>query len=154
MSWPCRTYRFTVPFVKAKQRPRLGRGGNAYTPRETKRAEARVAEAYRSLVGDVEPAPGYVPVKLEIVVRRRLPKRVPKRVVARRDLGKPDLDNVTKLVKDALNGVAWEDDCQVVDEHAWREWRVRRDTDELEVAVTVPRFWDPSWNEMRSDEKE
>lgn len=150
MSWPTRTYRFTVPFVKGKQRPRLGRGGNVYTPRETRKAEAQVAEAYRNLVGNATPAPAYVPVRLEITVRRRLPKRVPRRVLARRDLGKPDLDNVTKLVKDALNGVAWEDDCQVVDERAWREWRTRRETDVMEIAVTVPRFWDSSWNEMRS----
>lgn len=27
---------------------------------------------------------------------------------------KPDADNVEKAVKDALNGVAWHDDCQVV----------------------------------------
>jgi Holliday junction resolvase RusA-like endonuclease len=32
---------------------------------------------------------------------------------ARRPAGKPDVDNMVKLVKDALNGVFWKDDAQV-----------------------------------------
>lgn len=35
---------------------------------------------------------------------------------------KPDLDNCIKLVCDALNGIVWKDDCQVVDIAASKAW--------------------------------
>jgi Holliday junction resolvase RusA-like endonuclease len=35
---------------------------------------------------------------------------------------KPDLDNLVKLVKDALNGVAYVDDAQIVSESNHKDW--------------------------------
>jgi Holliday junction resolvase RusA-like endonuclease len=35
---------------------------------------------------------------------------------------KPDLDNLAKFVKDVLNGLAWEDDCQVVNLYAVKRY--------------------------------
>lgn len=35
---------------------------------------------------------------------------------------RPDGDNISKLVKDALNTVAWADDAQVVSLHVWKRY--------------------------------
>lgn len=45
----------------------------------------------------------------------------------------PDADNVLKLVKDALNGIAWDDDRQVFDSHPWKTWHPTREG----YAITV-----------------
>ncbi len=47
---------------------------------------------------------------------------------------RPDLDNLSKQVGDALNGVVWHDDAQVVDLNARRIWG---DTDFLSVNMVV-----------------
>lgn len=45
---------------------------------------------------------------------------------------KPDLDNVAKIILDALNEVAWVDDTQVVSLSVRRVW-----SDEEYVCVTI-----------------
>lgn len=45
---------------------------------------------------------------------------------------KPDLTNIVKRVEDALTGIAWKDDCQVVETHASKMWG---ETDSVEVCV-------------------
>jgi len=50
-----------------------------------------------------------------------------------RNLG--DVDNVAKAVLDALSGIAWADDCQVVELTATKSWS---DADRCDVAI-VPR---------------
>jgi Holliday junction resolvase RusA-like endonuclease len=37
---------------------------------------------------------------------------------------KPDWDNVGKIVCDALNGVAWHDDAQIVDAHVEKRYGI------------------------------
>lgn len=54
--------------------------------------------------------PGAVRLVLFFALPR--PKSLPKRVTAH--LKKPDLDKLTRSVKDALTGVLWRDDAQVV----------------------------------------
>jgi Holliday junction resolvase RusA-like endonuclease len=64
--------------------------------------------------------PGYVPVALhdgpvvlDLFFYLPRPKSLPKRV--RHHVKKPDRDNLEKGVKDALKGILWRDDSQVVD---------------------------------------
>lgn len=97
--------------VPAKGRPRLTRSGRAYTPRRTRRDEAAVRAAWVEAHGT---DPSWEPVELDVTVSHPLPKGSAKRRIGCVDLVRPDLDNVLKLVMDALNGVAWEDDTQVV----------------------------------------
>lgn len=126
-----RSIEFTVPFVKAKARPRLTRSGRAYTPSETTRAERDVARAFDAAGGTMA-KPG-TPVLVRVITMRRLPDSAPKRVTSEPDVHKPDADNVAKLVLDGLNGHLYQDDSQVVDLQVIKAPRRRKETDETLV---------------------
>ena len=99
--------------VRSKGRPRFTRGGHAYTPKATRDYEMAIREAFENATGrPQEPFSG--PIAVCIMTYRQLPKSTPKSVISEPDTHKPDIDNVAKIVLDALNGVAWEDDAQVV----------------------------------------
>lgn len=99
--------------VRGKGRPRFTRGGHAYTPKGTRDYERAIREAYENAHRKPrEPFSG--PIAVSIMTYRQLPKSTPKSVYSEPDTHKPDIDNVAKIVLDALNGVAWEDDAQVV----------------------------------------
>lgn len=99
--------------VRGKGRPRFTRGGHAYTPKATRDYERSIREAFENAtVRPPEPFSG--PIAVCIMTYRQLPKSTPKSVFSEPDTHKPDIDNVAKIVLDALNGVAWEDDAQVV----------------------------------------
>lgn len=66
-----------------------------------------VASAAPSLTGVLEG-----PVSLSLVFDLPRPKSLPKRVTDH--LKKPDLDKLVRACKDALTGVVWRDDSQVV----------------------------------------
>lgn len=97
----------------AKPRPRVTRTGHAYTPTHAMEAERRLRQAW---VGEHGAAPLAGPVSLDLEVWLRMPGSVPKKHRATaRPVKRPDLDNFAKTVLDALNGVAWLDDAQVVE---------------------------------------
>lgn len=105
----------------AKGRPRISaRGGfaRAYTPAKTRSAEAVFAAAARGAMRDLDPYPGAV--ELELHFRLPIPKSWSKRdrelaALGRiRPTGKPDWDNFGKLASDAMNGIVYADDAQVV----------------------------------------
>ena len=113
---------FEVPGMpEGKGRPRYNaRGGmvHTYTPKKTVEYEKRVLEAYCAEHGSRDPYQGAVGMR--IFATYPVPKSWPKK---RRELAlhgllkpcvKPDLDNLCKAVMDALNGVAYCDDKQVV----------------------------------------
>jgi Holliday junction resolvase RusA-like endonuclease len=114
---------FTVPGQPVpKGRPRFSRGKSfvrTYTPEETKNYEAYVryfaAQAMRG-VKVIEEA-----VKLTVEINLKIPKSESQKRKALMLEGrilptkKPDGDNVLKALKDAINGLVWRDDAQVVD---------------------------------------
>jgi len=68
---------------------------------------------------------GAVEMELEFVFKRpggHVGKRGLKPSAPVDHIQKPDLDNLEKSVKDALNGVAWLDDCQVVSVVKVKRW--------------------------------
>ena len=66
-------------------------------------------------------------------VREILTGEVRLHVEAYVDKGRPgDLDNIIKSIQDGLNGIAWKDDCQVVEIHAKRHKGV---PERVEVAI-------------------
>lgn len=98
-----------------KARPRLGRGGRVFTPRSTQVAEHWIRETWeRSGFGRMDGAV-YVEVRVRLVrprghfgARGLLPS------APRWPAVRPDLDNYAKTALDALRGVAFTDDGQVV----------------------------------------
>ena len=102
---------FEVGEVMACPRPRHMRNGHTYMPSEYTAYKRRIAEAYREAGGGHM---GTAPVAVAIDVMRELPGSRPKRLSAEPDTVRPDVDNIAKGVMDALNGIAYEDDSQVV----------------------------------------
>ena len=103
-----------------KQRPRIS-GRRAYTPKRTKDYEERVLNEFCSSYRGFYPAFGKdVPVWVCIHIIQAIPKSWSKKKRARAEAGEifplgrnGDIDNIAKSILDALNGFAYEDDCQV-----------------------------------------
>lgn len=96
---------------RGKGRPRFEQG-HARTDAATLSAENEIRwYARKAMVGK---APAAGALRLTIEARYNRPKSWPKKRLDVWKTSKPDLDNVVKLVKDALNKIAWLDDAQVV----------------------------------------
>lgn len=103
-----------------KQRPRIS-GRTAYTPKKTRDYEERVRNAFRSSYPVTEPVyPAGIPVRATIQVIQQIPKSWSNTKTIKAERGEivptsrnGDLDNIAKSILDALNGVVYDDDCQV-----------------------------------------
>lgn len=102
---------------KAKARPRFTRKGFAYTPSSTASAEKTISLIAKQVF---KKEPTRKPVKLVLKFYFQTPKSWTnkKRKLVFEDnagfhSGKPDLDNLSKLVKDSLNGIIFHDDAVV-----------------------------------------
>ena len=111
---------FTVPGrAVPKGRPRVFRSGHTKTPDRTVAYERKVSAAARvdALAdGPLKPIPKSVAVAVEIIVYVARPKRSKGTIrpvwPATGRMG--DVDNIAKSILDALSGVAYADDKQVV----------------------------------------
>jgi crossover junction endodeoxyribonuclease RusA len=98
---------------QAKQRPRVGKGGRIYTPRETAEYEAHVGWCWREAGGErIEKGTA---VRVELHVSKDGVEVVVEPAEDRRHTARADLDNIAKSVLDGLNGVAFDDDRQVAE---------------------------------------
>lgn len=105
----------------AQGRPKFSTAGGfvkAYDP-----AKSRNYKDYVRLAA-AEHAPASLlegPIGMMLTIYRSMPKSFSKRKAAAAEAGelrpttKPDVDNYLKGVKDALKGVIWKDDSQVVE---------------------------------------
>ncbi len=120
------TYTFTIQGDPVpKGRPRVYRG-HANTPPRTVAAEKHVAFVLRA--AGLRPLPG--PVHLLVRFFRGTARRC-------------DIDNLVKLVMDALNGIAWTDDDQVVLLTASKLIDREKPRTEISIsAVPAPIIWD------------
>lgn len=105
---------FIVPgSPTGKGRPRFNRKtGSTYTPAETASYENLVTMAARAAhTGD----PLETPIAVRIDVYRPIPASWPKKrkAEARYDVRRPDVDNILKIIADAMNGVVYSDDAQI-----------------------------------------
>lgn len=73
-------------------------------------------------MGETPPMEG--PISVSMYFRLPIPKSTPKKRVASllgglvRPTKKPDLDNMNKAILDAMNGIVYKDDSQVVTIHS------------------------------------
>lgn len=110
-------FEVTVPGKPVgKARSRSTRSGHHYTPQATENAQAWIRGCVHEQAGRPMLS-GAVGVYVEAVfpVPRSWSKRKQADALAGRLLhtGKPDWDNVGKLVADACTGLLWQDDSQV-----------------------------------------
>lgn len=118
--------------VKGQERPRFTKFGHPYETIEAKKYKAAIAAAYLVEVGK-----RFEGVALEVQVHayKPLARNVPKRVTRQPWTAKPDADNIGKAVLDALNGVAWKDDSQVVRLEVVKHDRTRHVAEGLNVYI-------------------
>lgn len=104
---------------QGKARPRVVRG-HAYTPQKTRDYERLIASTFKQAAFREGFKPINGPVELTIIARFPVPKSYSKK---RREAclrgceqptKKPDFDNIAKACGDSLNGLAYDDDSQIV----------------------------------------
>lgn len=101
----------------AKGRPRMTRAGFAYTPKKTVNYETQIQERFATEYPDHKPVDGQL--KILVWAYFTIPASWSKKKQQAaldgsiRPTKKPDIDNIIKTM-DALNGIAWRDDSQVV----------------------------------------
>lgn len=117
-----------------KQRPRFS-NGHVYTPQKTKDYEKLVQQEYIRNYGERKIKE---PIFVGIIAYFEPPKSWSKKKKQQAYGGilspvvKPDIDNIAKTILDALNGLAYEDDKQVVRCEIVKRYGIRP-----RVAITI-----------------
>jgi crossover junction endodeoxyribonuclease RusA len=113
---------FTIPGQPLpKERPRFSRG-HSYTSKATRDAETRVASSFTGQAGVTHPITEPLTGPIRFVAR-----------FYRKNNVTADLDNCVKLLTDALNGIAYEDDRQIKSIRA--DMHVDRDNPRTEIEI-------------------
>lgn len=106
-----------------KGRPRFSKIGGfvrSYTPKKTSDYEAQIKTQAQAVMTR---EPLETPLAAFLCFRLPIPKSYPKKRAqsclagSERPIKKPDLDNLAKSVLDALNGIVYLDDAQLVSLH-------------------------------------
>lgn len=116
-----KSYTFEVTGeIIGKARPRMNTyTGKAYTPTKTKNYEYLVKQSFLLKYPNAEVLEGRASVS--ILALFQVPKSTSKKnseKMLNKQISptkKPDIDNIAKIVLDALNKLAYKDDTQVVD---------------------------------------
>lgn len=109
---------FFVPGTpRGKGRPKFTRSGHAYTDDKTRNYERFVAACFRKKNREWRTDSGS-PVSMFVTAFYKIPKswtKAKKQAAMDGDItpGKPDVDNIAKIVMDSLNKLAYLDDKQV-----------------------------------------
>lgn len=127
-----RRFAFVVydkPVPQARPRfARLPKGGfRTYIPTGDQNARFNIRAAFLATVDlDFQPMTGAI--RLEYTAYRQMPKNIPKkRRLTALPTAKPDLDNYTKQMEDALKGYAFTDDSLIVTENSRKRYVGGRD---------------------------
>ena len=124
--------------IRGKARPRVC-NGHAFTPKQTVEYERLVKVCYtqqdgRHLKGDL---------RAVIIANYKIPKSYTKKRIQRIREGveypckKPDVDNIAKIILDALNKVAYDDDKQVIELTVLKRYTEDKERVEVELSELV-----------------
>jgi Holliday junction resolvase RusA-like endonuclease len=111
------------------------RGGfaRAYTPEKTVAYESLIKAQYASAYPDAEPLQGEI--SMDVMAWFDIPKSASKAQHERmrcRNINptkKPDADNIAKVICDALNGIAYRDDTQIINLHISKRYSLKPGVD-------------------------
>ena len=117
-----------------KERPKFTRG-HAYTPEKTRNYEELVRREYIAQTGGQK-----LRGSLKVFIYAKFPVNASDSQKTKhskisgeiKPIKKPDCDNIAKAILDALNGVAYDDDKQVVRLHVEKEYGT---TGSVEVVI-------------------
>lgn len=129
-------YSLTIPGEPiAKARPRMTKSGHVYTPQRTVDYERWVQTLFVEEYGSPK-LEGAILLQLDLYFgipkSRSKGTRERMRQGLERPCKRPDLDNCLKAVSDALNGIAYRDDSQIVGAVIQKFW-----ADEPRAVVTI-----------------
>jgi len=137
------TYSLIIPGKPmGKQRPRFssfGKFTKVYTPKETLDKEKEIKKLFLQKYpkhDTIESA-----IKVEVIAYMYIPKSTSKKkkqMMLNDDIKsiiKPDVDNIAKLILDALNGLAFKDDKQIVELVCYKRY-----SDEPRSEITIERI--------------
>jgi len=109
---------FTVPGrPRGKERPRMGRNGKFYTPKQTRDYEESVAWFARNAYKE---DPTELPVRLDLIIRS--------------SKSRADISNILKSIEDGMNEIVYLDDKQIKEIHILR---VEGDGEGVDVTVSL-----------------
>ena len=119
--------------VRGQGRPRFRKFGKAYKDAKDRKWENAIKDAYINSNGVHF---GSKPLIIAAFIRRKMPDSRPKYRESEMDTFKPDADNILKGIEDALNGIAYEDDKQVIAAFPIKLPRVRQDGEYIDVIIS------------------
>lgn len=119
-----------TPKAQPRLRPRMGRDGRlaVHMPPSAEGWRLRVLMAARAAL----PAPLEGPLSVRLTFYMLRPSTARKRMYPE---VKPDWDNLAKSTTDALNGIAWPDDCAVID--CMVQKRYAKPTDRVGALISI-----------------
>jgi Holliday junction resolvase RusA-like endonuclease len=123
-----------------KGRPRFTKSGHAFTPQKTRKWEKHAQLCAKKIMSGRKPITG--PIHITVIAMLEIPKSWPewKKSASSKGYiaptGKPDKNNIVKAAEDALNGVVWVDDGQVVSSSEIKRYNV--DTCVIVIAELLP----------------
>lgn len=121
---------------QGKQRPRFSRRSSSiYTPAKTRSYERQIAKAYTTAANGY--SFGDKPVEIWITAV------MPKAKTSKKEYPtiKPDIDNIQKAVFDGLNGIAYNDDKQILATTVHKCFCIL-DDEQPRILVTVKEYTD------------
>ena len=117
---------FTVPGDPVgKARPRATSAGpyvRMYTPKKTMDYENLVRRCFTESGGKMISGPVCLEAKLYFQMPKSFSQKKQRELAYSNCEKKPDIDNVIKIIGDALNGIAYKDDSSIVSVTATKQW--------------------------------
>lgn len=110
--------------IVGKGRPRFTKAGRTYTPKKTLNYEQAIKIAFRRKYSYQSQKSLRIKIIAYFEIAKSHTKKNKNRMISNelQCTKKPDIDNVVKIVLDALNKVAYQDDTQVVELVTIKRW--------------------------------